>query len=139
MKIICKDMTNPPYPESLGYASSENHTMAWVEKDHSDHQVSTRLCAESPTTRPGCPEPHPALNASRDGASTTSLGNLFQPPSELLRRHAYFLLESSQKILSPSLTAHQHMKVLLWGFHNQYLAAQNGGHVWQIFSRIVTT
>ena len=37
------------------------HRMAWVEKDHSDHVVSTPLlCAGSPTTRPGCPEPHPA-------------------------------------------------------------------------------
>ena len=35
--------------------------MAWVEKDHSDHRVPTPLlCAGSPTTRPGCPEPHPA-------------------------------------------------------------------------------
>jgi len=34
--------------------------MAWVEKDYNDHQVSTPLlCAGSPTTRPGCPEPHP--------------------------------------------------------------------------------
>jgi len=31
------------------------------EKDHKDHLVSTPLlCAGSPTTRPGCPEPHPA-------------------------------------------------------------------------------
>ena len=35
--------------------------MAWVEKNHNDHLVSTPLlCAESPTSRPGCPEPHPA-------------------------------------------------------------------------------
>ena len=38
-----------------------NHRMAWVEKDLKDHLVSTPLlCAGSPTTRPGCPEPHPA-------------------------------------------------------------------------------
>ena len=41
--------------------SSDNHRMAWVEKDHNDHLVSTPLlCAGSPTTRPGCPEQHPA-------------------------------------------------------------------------------
>ena len=35
--------------------------MAWVEKDHNGHRVSTSLlCAGSPTTRQGCPEPHPA-------------------------------------------------------------------------------
>ena len=35
--------------------------MAWVEKDHNAHLVSTPLlCAGSPTIRPGCPEPHPA-------------------------------------------------------------------------------
>ena len=40
---------------------SQNHRMAWVEKDHNDHLVSTPLqCAGSPTTRPGCPGPHPA-------------------------------------------------------------------------------
>ena len=45
--------------------------MAWVEKDHNAHLVSTpAMC-----TRPGCPEPHPAWLI---GASTTSLGNLFQ-------------------------------------------------------------
>jgi len=40
---------------------SENHRMAWVEKDHNDHPVSNPLlCTGSPTSRPGCPEPHPA-------------------------------------------------------------------------------
>jgi len=35
--------------------------MAWVEKDLKDHWVSTPLlCAELPTTRPGCPNPYPA-------------------------------------------------------------------------------
>jgi len=35
--------------------------MAWVEKNHNDHRVSTPLpWAGLPTTRPGCPEPHPA-------------------------------------------------------------------------------
>ena len=36
--------------------------MAWVEKDHNDPLVSASLpWAWSPTTRPGCPEPHPAF------------------------------------------------------------------------------
>jgi len=36
--------------------------MAWVEKDLKDYLVSTPLpWAGSPTTRPGCPEPHSAL------------------------------------------------------------------------------
>jgi len=40
---------------------SYNHRMAWVEKDHNGHLVSTALlCAGSPTTRPGYREPHPA-------------------------------------------------------------------------------
>jgi len=35
--------------------------MAWVEKYLKDHLASTLLSrAGSPTTRPGCPEPHPA-------------------------------------------------------------------------------
>jgi len=37
--------------------TSQTHRMAWVEKDHNDHLVSTPLlCAGSPTTRAGCPE-----------------------------------------------------------------------------------
>jgi len=36
--------------------------MAWVGKDLKDHLISTPLlCAGSPTTRPGCSEPHPRL------------------------------------------------------------------------------
>jgi len=35
--------------------------MAWVEKDHNDHPISTPLQrAGLSTTRPGCPERHPA-------------------------------------------------------------------------------
>jgi len=35
--------------------------MIWVEKDQKDHLVTTPLpWAGSPTTRPVCPEPHPA-------------------------------------------------------------------------------
>jgi len=48
---------------SLLHASfwkSQTHRMAWVGKDHNDHVVPTPLlCAGVPTTRPGCPEPHP--------------------------------------------------------------------------------
>jgi len=40
--------------------------MAWVEKDHSDHLVSTPLPrAGLPTTRPGCPEPHPSSSTDQ--------------------------------------------------------------------------
>jgi len=53
---------------------SQNHRMAWVEKDHTDHLVPTPLlCAGSTTTRPGCLEPHPALNAM----SSTYYGIIF--------------------------------------------------------------
>ena len=45
----------------LLFAVNHRIKMAWVEKDHNDNRVSTSLlCAASPTTRPGCPEPHPA-------------------------------------------------------------------------------
>jgi len=44
-----------------GLLNTQNHRMAWVEKDHNDHLVSIPVPqAGSPTTRPGCPEPHPA-------------------------------------------------------------------------------
>ena len=55
--------------------------MVWVGRDLSDHLVATPLPgAGTPSTRPGYSK-HPsnlALNTSSDGASTTSLGNLFQ-------------------------------------------------------------
>ena len=39
----------------------ENHRRGWVEKDHNHHLGSTPLpWAGLPTTRLGCPEPHPA-------------------------------------------------------------------------------
>ena len=42
---------------------SQNHRMAWVEKDLKDHLVSTPLPqAGPPTTRPGCPEPNPVFH-----------------------------------------------------------------------------
>jgi len=41
--------------------SEKKESTHQVEKDHNDHRVSIPLlCAGSPTTRPGCPEPHPA-------------------------------------------------------------------------------
>ena len=46
--------------EDLNVVIEPYHRRVWVEKDHSDHLVSTPLlCAGSPLTRPGCPEPHP--------------------------------------------------------------------------------
>ena len=58
----------------------QNHRMAWVEKDHNDHRVSTppAMCrVTNHQTRLPRATFSLALNASRDGASTTSLGNLF--------------------------------------------------------------
>ena len=55
--------------------------MAWVEKDHNGHLVSTPLLmcrvANHQIRLPRATSSL-ALNASRDGAFTTSLGNLFQ-------------------------------------------------------------
>ena len=54
--------------------------MAWVEKDHNDHPVSTPCCGQGCQPQDQLPRATSslALNASRDGASTASLGNLFQ-------------------------------------------------------------
>ena len=54
--------------------------MAWVEKDHSDHLVPTPCCVQVANQQPRLPRATSslALNACRDGASTASLGNLFQ-------------------------------------------------------------
>jgi len=75
--------------------------MAWVEKDLKDHLVSTPLPqAGSPTTRPGCPEPHPSSGPCRcsPGAATDSANALFNksdgsqrwnPPCLSGNYHAY--------------------------------------------------
>lgn len=50
---------NPPIFPQNSHLKSYNHRVAWVEKDLRDHLVSTPLLwAESPITRPGCPEPN---------------------------------------------------------------------------------
>jgi len=57
--------------------------MAWVEKDHIDQQVSTppAMCRViNHQTRLPRATSSLALKASRDGASTTSLGNLCHYP-----------------------------------------------------------
>jgi len=53
--------------------------LAWVEEDHNDHLVSAPPCCLQ-GCKPGCSRATSslALNASRHGASTASLGNLFQ-------------------------------------------------------------
>ena len=69
------------------------HRMAWVEKDHNDHRVSTppAMCrvANHQTRLPRATSSL-TLNASRDGASTASLGNLFQCVTTL------YMLEQSR-------------------------------------------
>ena len=58
---IDQQVENTYLKEYLLIIESQHHRMAWVEKDHNDHLISTPLlCAGPPTTRPGCPEPHPA-------------------------------------------------------------------------------
>jgi len=52
--------------------------MAWVEKDHSAHQFQPPAMCRVANQQPRLPRATSslALNASRDGASTASLGNL---------------------------------------------------------------
>jgi len=72
------------------------HRMAWVEKDHNGHWVSTppAMCrvANHQTRLPRATSSL-TLNASKDGASPTSLGNLFQCVTTLWVEH--FLLMSN--------------------------------------------
>jgi len=63
--------------------------MAWVEKDHNALQFHPPAMCRVANQQPRLPRATSslALNASRDGASTASLGNLFQchhPLSEKL-------------------------------------------------------
>ena len=61
-----------------GVGSSQNHRMAWVEKDHSDHPVSTPCYVQGRQPPDQAAQSHiqPGLECSRDGASTASLGNV---------------------------------------------------------------
>ena len=86
---------NPSSQCALGYVSEMNHRMAWVEKDHSEHPVSTPPAMGRVTnhqTRLPRATSSLALNASSNRASTTSLGNLFQCVTTLFVRN--FLLIS---------------------------------------------
>ena len=57
-----------------------NHRMAWVEEDHNAHPVPTPCCVRVANQQTRLPRATSslALDACRDGASTASLGNLFQ-------------------------------------------------------------
>ena len=73
---------------------SWNHRMAWDEKDHKDNLVSTSLlCAESPTTRPGCPEPHPAWEDECED------GDVLKEASKSLRENTLVSDEAVQELL----------------------------------------
>lgn len=72
----------------LGTYESENHRMVWVDKDHSDHLVSTfLLCAGSPTLMTSCCVQ--ALNADDPAFSWWNLlevlSLLFSVPEPFLR------------------------------------------------------
>ena len=69
LEMPCFSETNVFYLRRRRRAFGEKHRirsqkdrMAWVEKDLKDHGVSTppAKCTGSPTSRPGCAEPHPA-------------------------------------------------------------------------------
>ena len=86
---------------------SQNHRMAWVEKDHNDHRVSTpRLCANhqriaNHQSRLPRATSSLALDAPSLDAFTTYLGNLFQCITTLWVKN--FLLISNLNLLCPSL------------------------------------
>ena len=57
--------------------------MAWVEKDHNDHQFQPPAMCRVTNHHTRLPRATSslALNASSDGAPTASLGNLFSASS----------------------------------------------------------
>ena len=69
--------------------------MTLVEKDHNAHLVSTPFYVQGHQPPAQAAQSHiqPGLNASRDGASTTSLANLFQCITTLFVKN--FLLTSN--------------------------------------------
>jgi len=79
--------------------------MAWVEKDHNDHQLQPPAVCRAANQQPRPPRATSslALSASRDGASTASLGNLFStsPPS-VKNFHLIFNLNLPCLSLRPS-------------------------------------
>ena len=84
--------------KSLMWSSieSQNHRMVRVGRDHIGHLVPIPpLWAVTPSNGPGCSKPHPTWpwTLSRSGASTTSLGNLFQCLTTL-RVKTFFLMSN---------------------------------------------
>ncbi len=71
--------------------------MAWVEKAHHDHLVPTPCYVQGrqPPAQAAQShiQPHP-LNASRDGASTTSLGTLLQCVTTLGVKNFFLLISN---------------------------------------------
>ena len=67
---------------------SQNHRMAWVEKDHNAHQFQPPAMCRVTNQQPRLPRATSslALSASRDGASIASLGNLFQCHHSLVEK-----------------------------------------------------
>ena len=86
------------------HVESKNHRIAWVEKDHNDPPSFNppAMCGvTNHQTRLPRATSSLALNASRDGASTTSLGNLFQCVTTLCVKN--FLLISNLNLPCLSL------------------------------------
>ena len=85
-------------PSPKGIIESWNHRVAWIEKDHKDHRVSTPCYVQ------GCQPLDQAAQShipSRDGASTASWGNPFQCVTTLCVKN--FLLISNVKLPCLSL------------------------------------
>ena len=95
---------------SFGYTfeNSQNHGMAWVGRDLKDHESPTPLPGRATslpiysTRLPRAPS-NLALNTSRDRASTTSRGSLFQHLTTLLVKN--FPLTSNLNLPSFNLKA----------------------------------
>ena len=80
--------------------------MVWVEKHLKDHLVSTPLqCAGSPTTRPGCPEPHPAWVAKPSSHSLARRTSLLLPQKEVCFVVVMVVQEEGESFLAQLLSS----------------------------------
>jgi len=123
---VLADTQPPTHTHEKGSRRRINRNINWPEKDHNAHLVSTSLlCAGPPTSRPGCPEPHPAWpwmpHPWRHSQPPWSACSSVSPPS---------VWKSEKWIFGYMSLTHNYLDFL---FCVCFLAAPRGWGLWELY------
>jgi len=118
--------------------AAEFHRMAWVEKDHNAHQFQPPAMCRATNHQPRLPRATSslALNASRDGASTISLGNLFHCVSGLHRLVSCLSKPTVLQTRKSQPTQFFMAQKLSWIMSHLYSPSVNSSKFYFIFSEV---